>query len=157
MKRVAAALALALTIAIAVLVLYLGPVHLLTPGPADKVISSSVLITFGPDGCVSNPYPRELVADATYGTAVIATGGGDATPIPVVWRSGFTGRRSGSEVQVVDPQGNVVAVTGHVYLFSGGYVVSNGSNVSTKDADFDWSGLPVPRAFFSCGRVTEMP
>jgi hypothetical protein len=153
-KRVAATLALALTIAIAVLVLYLAPVHLLTPGPADQIISSSVYNTYGTDGCVSMPHEFKLVADATYGTAFVD---GDATPLPVVWHSGFTGRRSGSEVQVVDPQGNVVAVTGHVYVFNGGYVVRNGSNQSTHDFDFDWSGLPVPRAFFSCGRLTPQP
>ena len=85
------------------------------------------------------------------------TGGGDATPLPVVWGSGFTGRRSGSEVQVVDRAGNLVAITGQAYLFNGGYVVSNGSGVSARDADFDWSELPVPKAFYSCGRVTPQP
>jgi multidrug efflux pump subunit AcrA (membrane-fusion protein) len=131
-----------------------GPVHLLAPGPADRVISSSVFITFGADGCVSLPHAVDLVADATYGTAFVWTGGRDAAPLPVMWRRGFTGRRSGSEVQVVDPQGNVVAITGHAYLINGSYVVRNGSNVSAKDADFDWSGLPVPKAFYSCGLVT---
>jgi hypothetical protein len=150
MKRVAATLVVALVL-VGCGTLLPEPVHLLTPPPADGMIGSSVLITFGPDGCVSNPYAGELVVDATYGTAFIATGGGDATPLPVVWRSGFTGRRSGSEVQVVDPQGNVVAVTGHVYVFNGGYVNDGNENM---DADWAWSGIPVPRAFFSCGRVT---
>ena len=155
MKRVAATLVVALVL-VGCGMLPPGPVHLLTPGPADQIIGSSVYNTYGPDGCVSMPHAGDLVADATYGTAFIATGGAAATPLPVVWRRGFTGRRSGSEVQVVDPQGNVVAVTGHAYRFNGGYVLTNGGNTS-NNADFDWSGLPVPRAFFSCGRVNSQP
>jgi hypothetical protein len=146
-KRVAAALAL--TIAIAVLVLYLEPVHLLTADSADFT-AVSAMIGGGPDGC-GYPWQGLLVADATSGTALITGNRGDV--VPVVWRPGFTGRRSGSEVQVVDPQGNVVAVTGHKYRLNGGSMDKRDIMV----ADFVWPGLPVPRAIYSCGRVTELP
>ena len=64
-----------------------------------------------------------LVADPTYGTAIIGQDSmaalGDE-PMPVAWRPGFTARRIGSDVAVLDPQGNVVARTGRSYTIDGG-------------------------------------
>jgi hypothetical protein len=62
-----------------------------------------------------------LVADPTYGTAISVTNGNDQVTTPVAWPRGFTGRRVGSEVEVLDPHGNVVATTGHNFTVSGGY------------------------------------
>jgi hypothetical protein len=64
-------------------------------------------------GCYAggeHPVTAELVADAEHGT----TFGG----LPVVWPLGFTGRRAGSEVEVLDPAGNVRATTGRIYWIS---------------------------------------
>jgi hypothetical protein len=55
-----------------------------------------------------------LVADETNGTAI--------GPLrkPVLWPPGFTARRVGSEVQVLEGLGRVVATTGQTYVLDGG-------------------------------------
>jgi hypothetical protein len=120
MKRVAATLALALTIAIAVLVLYLGPVSILT----------------GNGGCFLNAIDGPLVVDPKYGTAMAF---GDHMVV-IAWGSGYTARRDGSEVSVLDPDGNVVATTGKKYRIEGGFQSSYQFNPP----------LPVD-VFFACG------
>jgi hypothetical protein len=55
-----------------------------------------------------------LVPDPSYGTSF----GG----MPVMWPMGFTGRHVGSEVEVLDPKGNVLATTGKTYHMSRAYV-----------------------------------
>ncbi len=84
-------------------------------------------------GCFAADAAGLLVVDPTYGTAIIGDGhenmlvGGDV-PVTVAWPSGFTARRSGSEVEVLDAHGNVVGVTGRSYHFLGGYVAAGGSS-----------------------------
>lgn len=80
----------------------------------------------------------QLVVDPTYGTAVTSDFYGRT--VPVMWRPGFTGRRSGSEVAVLDPDGKVVAVTGQNYRMEGGSVGGNPD------------GGP-PFSFWACGSV----
>ncbi len=63
-----------------------------------------------------------LVVDPTYGTAIIGSGGTVDGLTIVAWRPGYTARPNGSEVDVLDPQGRVVATTGRSYLIPGGYV-----------------------------------
>lgn len=60
-----------------------------------------------------------MIVDAQYGTAVIDSAFN--TAIPVMWRPGFTGRRIGSEVVVLDPGGRLVAQTGRGYRIQGTY------------------------------------
>jgi hypothetical protein len=55
--------------------------------------------------------------------------------MPVMWPPGSTARRAGSEVEVLDKQGSVVARTGSRYLIEGGH---GGEN---------------PRSFVACGYV----
>jgi hypothetical protein len=65
-----------------------------------------------------------LVVDPSYGTAIIPPDGSTGTLSDrriVAWRPGYTARRSGPEVEVLDPQGRVVATTGRSYLLRGGY------------------------------------
>jgi hypothetical protein len=62
----------------------------------------------------------ELVVDARYGTAIVSSQAG-VTPMPVMWPLGFTGRRVGSEVEVLDPTGTSVATTGRTYRLDGGF------------------------------------
>jgi len=82
-------------------------------------------------GCYTNFAQGQLVVDAAYGTAIVENG----RATPVMWPPGSTGRQSGSDVEVVDKQGTVVARTGSRYQIEGGY---SGGN---------------PRSFVACGYV----
>ena len=112
------------------------------PGHGDPV----QLLTRSPDGgsgCFAATGSGLLVVDSTYGTAIVANNLESMVsltdvPVAVAWRPGFTARRSGSEVEVLDPQGNAVAITGRNYRFWGGYV--DAGNV-----------------FWACGSVDPLP
>jgi hypothetical protein len=54
----------------------------------------------------------DVVPDPRTSTPVIATEAG-----PMKWPRGFTAWRIGSEVEVLDPNGKRVLITGHRYLF----------------------------------------
>ena len=92
----------------------------------------------GSGGCFTNSASGQLVVDPKYGTAIINDDVQATFPVTVAWRPGFTARHFGSEVEVLDPQGNVVAVTGRSYRIAGGYV--------------DWPGLSV-HLFWACDFV----
>lgn len=62
-----------------------------------------------------------LVFDPSYGTAIIGEGGTVDGVTIVAWRPGYRARPNGSEFDVLDPQGRVVATTGQRYLLHGGY------------------------------------
>jgi len=83
-----------------------------------------VQLATGDGPCYTSVISGLLVADPTSGTAIIEdvnAGQGATRPMPVVWPSGFTGRRVGSEVEVLDWHGNVAYTTGqHVALAGGG-------------------------------------
>lgn len=102
MKRVAATL-----VALA-LVLMGGWSFFLRP-PEQLLVTAD-----GP--CFVGPLGGLLVADPRTGTAIET--GDDVKPL--VWRSGYTGRRVGSEVEVINQQGDVVATTGQQVLLMGG-------------------------------------
>ncbi|MDT5050476.1 MAG: hypothetical protein QOG75_6380 [Mycobacterium sp.] len=67
-----------------------------------------------------------LVVDPKYGTAI--TLNSPESPMPVAWGVGFTGRYAGSEVEVLTPDGEVLAVTGKSYEFAGVGVRVGGVN-----------------------------
>jgi len=102
-KRVAATLA--------VLALVLVGCGLFVPG--------YVQLATGDGPCYTSVVGGLLVADPTSGTAILSDDAG-AIPEPVVWPSGFTGRRVGSEVEVLDWHRNVVYVTGQRVTLPGG-------------------------------------
>jgi hypothetical protein len=84
------------------------PVQLLTGGqPFDRATCETYFAV------------NWMIVDPRYGTAVIDSNLNMA--IPVMWRPGFTGRRSGSDVVVLDPSGTVVAQTGRGYRIQGTY------------------------------------
>jgi len=87
--------------------------------PVQLLTGLSTLIRGG--GCFTNWAEGPLVIDPTYGTAIIDTDVHSSTPVTVAWRPGYTARRVGSEVQVLDPDGKVVAITGRRYRIAGGY------------------------------------
>ena len=137
----------AATIVIA-LALCLGGCGLLPP-QRDPV----QLLTSPQGVCFAANAAGLLVVDPTYGTAIIGDGhpnmliGGDV-PVTVAWPPGFSGRRNGSEVEVLDPQGNVVGTTGGSYQFNAGFVSAGGS-----------SGIVWPElkkgVLLSCGNLTS--
>lgn len=94
MRRIAAMLALALYL--------LG---------CDATVRLRTSDTDTPLGCFLMGTFGKLIVDAKYGTALH---GPDAIR-PVVWPRGFTGRRVGSEVEVLDRGGRLVATTGKAY------------------------------------------
>lgn len=65
-------------------------------------------------GCLGLPKIGVLIEDPTYGTALRQDGEGLGVE-PVIWPAGFSGRRIDSGVEVLDPNGNVVATTGKRY------------------------------------------
>ena len=129
----------AATLTVALVVLGIGafafafrsPVPLLTGPPHGEEN------TTGPIGCFTNHADGALIVHEQYGTAIIDTQGGGLKPLatPIMWRPGFTARRSGFEVEVLDANGLVVATTGRTYSIAGGYVGEN------------------PRVFWACDFV----
>lgn len=79
----------------------------------------------GQGGCYLNFFVDELVVDPVNGTAVIESYTIDGQPktrvVPIMWPSGYTGRGSGAEVEVLARNGEVVARTGATYRIQGGY------------------------------------
>jgi hypothetical protein len=62
----------------------------------------------------------QLIPDPTYGTSLDDSLTWPGGPRPVVWRLGFTGRQVGSDVEVFDADGVLVAKTGQWYRVDGG-------------------------------------
>jgi hypothetical protein len=121
-RRITASLALALCL------LGCGSVVL----PWDRV---ELLTSDGPNLCYTSETGGPLIVDRTNGTAIDS---GDPTaPVPVMWPRGFSGRWAGSEVEVLDPDGTVVATTGRSYRIGGG------------------SAGEDPRVWLACGWVIE--
>ena len=119
--RVAAAMALSALTFLAVLVLA-GPgkpVTLLTKDPNDHP----------QDGCFLSFVVGDLVTDPTYGTAIIEITKGipndNVHTYPVMWPPGYTGRQSGSEVEVLNRSSQAVARTGSHIKILGGYYSDN--------------------------------
>lgn len=88
-------------------------------------------------GCFTAAAGGPLIVDRTYGTAIIVGEVGSNPPVPVMWPLGFSGRRVGSEVEVLDPDGMVVATTGRPYNLRGGFAHED------------------PRVFWACGGVEQ--
>jgi hypothetical protein len=76
----------------------------------ESVVLLTVETQTGP-GCVLDPfYVSDVIADPTSGAPTDA-----ATGEQFAWPKGFTARRAGSEVAVLDPAGAVVLATGRRY------------------------------------------
>jgi hypothetical protein len=80
---------------------------------------------YGGEGCYLDFAIGELVVDPVAGTAITNTSRGmvkdDVRLVPVKWPAGYTGRRSGFEVEVLARNGHVVARTGSRFRLQGGY------------------------------------
>lgn len=83
------------------------------------VAHEPVRLLTGVNGCYAGGetgMKGRLVVDRDYGTRFNA--------VPVMWPVGFTAVRVGSEVEVLDTAGKVIATTGREYYISRGYVSS---------------------------------
>ena len=73
--------------------------------------------------CHPAPAVGLLVVDQQYGTAISEQipppPDGWTRPVPIAWPAGFSGRYAGGEIEVVGPDGVVLAVTGKRYEFAG--------------------------------------
>jgi len=80
----------------------------------------------GLGSCYLSGITGELEADLVFGTAVVETvqlqgGSQEQASWPVKWPLGYSGRQSGSAVEVLDGSGHVVARTGTRVELAGGY------------------------------------
>ncbi len=103
------------------------------------------LLTYDGTGCHVAPAAGQLVVDPKYGTAIWYEFGNDPQSPrlwPVAWPPGFSGRDSGGEIEVVAPDGRVVAVTGRRYALTGGGVPVDGI---TGGAFWACAGDPMPQ------------
>ena len=73
-------------------------------------------------GCAAALIEGVLVADTGAGVVLVAGG----TPTPIVWPAGYSARRVGAEVQVLDVVGRVVATTGESVQIGGGAIDGGG-------------------------------
>lgn len=105
----------------------------LSPGPA-------VPLWAGSDTCYLSNITGELVADPISGVAIIErhTGNPDRTT-RLDWPGGYTARLSGSEVEVLDRRGVVVARTGTRMEIQGGYGLPRGFEVCAGLTKLDGS------------------
>jgi hypothetical protein len=125
-------------------------------GASAPLASDSVALLTGVDpvhgnsasdgsGCYLDWTLGLLSVDPTYGTKVKDEGGDPPGQVAVVmWKPGYTARRVGSEISVVDPNGTVVATTGHRYKIAGGFVGPNPP------------AIPL-RVFWACNYVVAVP
>jgi hypothetical protein len=81
------------------------------------IVAPVTLLTYEADRCHPAPAAGQLVADQQYGTALLGSAWGHL--VPVAWPSGYIGRYAGREIEVVAPDGRVVAVTGKRYELIG--------------------------------------
>lgn len=105
----------------------------------------------GPVSCYAggaSPFVGTLSADPVYGTTFDGK--------PAVWPVGYTGLRVGSEVEVVDDSGKVVATTGSRYYFSQSFIAGWSGGVGLRPCGYggfvdrsSFAGLGVAQ----CGTV----
>ena len=144
LPRIAALLALALSIG------------LLGCGPTGERVPLLITdLNVADEGCYLLGSEIRLVADAERGTAVrdvSSTTGSSA----ISWPPGYTGWRVGSEVEVRDPNGGLVAVTGRTYFLSLAIQVPSESDVDVRTGE--GPGMrPAPGvATASCLRETNV-
>jgi hypothetical protein len=90
-------------------------------GPAGAPVK--LLTGDGEPGCFAANTTGLLIVDPRAGTAIVEEDMDKGLTDPVSWPTGFTGRTSGDQVEVLDTAGHVVARTGQRYELLGGYNV----------------------------------
>ena len=91
-------------------------------GRPDTAPSEDVVLAYRTDPftpmCHLNYKHGTLVAHAPTGVAIAERDGGPL--VPILWPAGFTARRFGTEIEILNESGKVIAVTGNRYKFDGG-------------------------------------
>jgi hypothetical protein len=128
---------LTLMVALTFIALFLGgaKVPLLT-GRGGLNVSNGVV------GCYTSGITGDLVTDQSFGTAIVMHDPYGKNPdyrLPVMWTPGYTGRQSGSEVEVLKPNGSVWARTGTTVSMGGGEYGES------------------PRVWVACGWIKTLP
>lgn len=92
--------------------------------------------SFGVGQCVLDlRYVADVIADPQSGTPIDAATGKSF----LAWPKGFTARRAGSEVEVLDVAGNVVLVTGRRYRVCPAYdAINPGSGLHAQSSGGAW-------------------
>lgn len=105
----------------------------------------------GPDTneCWLNSASGVLTVDPTYGTAINNDAPFHSFTMPVMWRPGFTARQVDGHIEVLDPTGTVVAVTGRKYVIPG---ASTGTTIQARLGHVAVS--VTTRVWWSCAKVT---
>jgi hypothetical protein len=116
-------------------------------GRGEQVPLITVETVVGHGGCVLLYQVVDVIADPASGTPAIK-GGGE----PLRWPSGYTARRSGFEVEVLDPTGTVVLTTGHRYWmcpeeYLPNWVIGEVRPCPRQDAKAD---VPDTRGWYDC-------
>jgi hypothetical protein len=138
----------------------LGCGSLVPPAPPGEPVELLTgVMPFDEDECSADGLVAVLLVDPRYGTTMAGAYG---QRYPVMWRPGFTGRRVGSEVVVVDPGGNLVAITGQSYRMSGNALVQapTGGWPNREDHPFrrGWvNSLIGPDMYYACNAVGPEP
>lgn len=99
------------------------------PGESVPLLTGDLGCYAGGEGGSTAP----LLAEPQYGTSFFGK--------PVMWPTGYTARRAGSEVEVLDTQGNVKATTGRTYHISRAYAPSLQRE---DDGSYSGPGTPPP-------------
>ena len=107
-----------------------------------------LLATDRQPGCVGVYEVMDIVADPTFGTVTVQGW-------PLKWPRGYTGWRFGSEVQVIDPNGEVVLMTGQRYELALNASVENDFGFPTPMTDLEWTAGCIPSPC-SRGRSCEL-
>jgi hypothetical protein len=97
------------TLGLALLLAGCGAAREATKGELVPLLTGDLGCYAGGEGGPTAP----LLAEPRYGTSVFGK--------PVMWPTGYTARRAGSEVEVLDTQGKVKATTGRTYHMSQAY------------------------------------
>jgi len=142
MRRIAVAAGLAVVVALAVFVV---GVHRASPVASTEPVA---LLT-GVDSCWAGGAPGDgglLTADAAHGTSLRGK--------PVMWPVGYSARRAGSEVEVLNAKGAVVATTGRVYYFAEARV-SDPSKVNTETTYLASADCPYFWSLIDCTAVAQ--
>lgn len=116
MRRITTTLALALCL--------VGCASKTPPGEPVELLTANLGCYAGGEGGATAP----LVAEPKYGTSFLGR--------PVMWPAGYTARRVGTEVMVLDVDGNVKATTGRTYHISQAYAPDEGMYGPYKDNAF---------------------
>ena len=142
MRRATAALGLALCL--------LGCGSLIPLGEPVELLTG--VRPFDADECRQDfNIPSVLLIDPKCGTALASFLAGETTP--VMWPPGFTGRRLGSEVVVLDAVGIVVATTGESYSIRGNTLFTlSAGELSTYKRGIVLSPIDED-VFYACGLV----